>query len=91
MRIEERFGEHVRALRRKAGLTQEELAERADLHRTYLAGIEAGARNVGLVNLVYLAKGLGVDAEALLAPFTAEQLRRLPRNHRNATRSRREK
>jgi transcriptional regulator with XRE-family HTH domain len=58
MRIEERFAEHVRELRRRAGLTQE-LAERADVHRTYLAGIEAGARNVGLVNLIYLAKGLG--------------------------------
>jgi transcriptional regulator with XRE-family HTH domain len=91
MRIEERFGQHVGELRRKAGLTQEELAERADVHRTYLAGIEAGRRNVGLVNLVYLAKGLGVDAAALVAPFTTDELRRLPRNHRNATRSRREK
>ncbi len=54
------LGASVRALRHGLGLTQEELAERAHLHRTYVADIERGARNITLHSLATLAQGLGV-------------------------------
>jgi CheY-like chemotaxis protein len=49
------------------GISQEMLAERADLHRTYLAGIEGGARNVTLRIVDKLARALGVPAATLLS------------------------
>ena len=60
------FAASVRKLRSGLGISQEELAERADLHRTYIAGIERGARNPTLLTIKKLAKGLGVSAADLL-------------------------
>jgi len=60
------FGKRVRELRLANGLSQEELAERADLHRNYVGGIERGERNLGLVNLVQLAHALSVKPAKLL-------------------------
>ena len=65
--IVSRFGASVRDLRRRRGISQEALAERADVHRTYLAGIEGGARNVTLRVVEKLAKALQVSAATLLA------------------------
>ena len=64
------FGASIRSLRFRLGLTQEELAERADLHRTYIAGIEGGARNVSLKTVDKLARALEVSIAALLSPST---------------------
>ena len=61
-----KFGRRVRELRTKAGLSQEALAELAGLHRTYIGGIERGERNVGLLNLVRLARALRVRPASLL-------------------------
>ena len=58
--VRERFGFAVRGRREALGLTQEELAHRAAIHRTYLSDIERGARNVSLINIELLAKALGV-------------------------------
>ena len=63
-----RFWASVRSLRFRLGISQEELAERADLHRTYIAGIERGARNVTLKSMDKLAKALGVSTASLLDP-----------------------
>src|SRR5947207_14659639 len=63
-----RLGASVRSLRFRLGISQEELAERADLHRTYIAGIERGARNVTLKSMDKLAKALGVSPASLLDP-----------------------
>jgi transcriptional regulator with XRE-family HTH domain len=60
------FGKRVRALRLERGLSQEKLAELADLHRNYVGGIERGERNVGLLNIVVLARALKVKPAKLL-------------------------
>jgi len=62
----QQFGRRVRELRLAAGISQEELAERANLHRTYIGGIERGERNVGILNLLRLARALRVRVSELL-------------------------
>jgi transcriptional regulator with XRE-family HTH domain len=57
--IKSLVGKSVRALREERGYSQEELAERAGLHRNYVGGIERGERNVGLENIAKLAKAFG--------------------------------
>ncbi len=64
--LQKRFGERLRDLRRERGISQEELADRAGLDRTYVSGIERGKRNVGLVNIVRLARALSVSPISLL-------------------------
>lgn len=59
------FGRALRALREARGYSQEELAERAGLHRNYVGGIERGERNVGIENIGRLAKALAVKARDL--------------------------
>lgn len=54
------FGRQVRRLREAAGMSQEVLADRAGLHRTYVSSLERGQRNVGLDNILSLANALGV-------------------------------
>lgn len=56
----ETLGRNVRSARKRAKLTQEELAELADLHPTYVGGIERGERNIGVLNLIGLARALSV-------------------------------
>ena len=53
-----RFGRAIRRLREEQEINQEEAAERCGLHRTYYSGIERGVRNVSLVNIEKVAKGL---------------------------------
>ena len=62
-----RFPEVVRQLRKARGWSQEELAERADLNRSYVGEIERGLAVPSLVTLDKLALGLEVSASALLA------------------------
>ena len=74
MPITQRLGKTVRNLRLRLGISQEELAERADLHRTYIAGIEGGGRNITLKSVDKLARALKVSVadlltEALTAPI----------------------
>lgn len=53
-----RFGRAIRRLREEQAITQEEAADRCGLHRTYYSGIERGVRNVSLVNVEKISKGL---------------------------------
>lgn len=61
------LGRAIRELRRGAGISQEGLADRSRLHRTYVGGIERGERNVSFSNLLRLANALGVRPSELLA------------------------
>jgi transcriptional regulator with XRE-family HTH domain len=56
--IRMRFGRAIRRVREQEGINQEEAAERCGLHRTYYSGVERGVRNVSLVNIEKIAKGL---------------------------------
>ncbi|WP_313152979.1 helix-turn-helix domain-containing protein [Lacrimispora sp.] len=60
------LGENVRIRRINLGYTQEQLAEKADLHRTYIGAIERGDRNVSLNNIVAIANALKVKPHELL-------------------------
>lgn len=59
------FGKNVRAHRERRGISQEQLAELAELHRTYVGAVERGERNVSLKNIVRLARALGSSAAEL--------------------------
>ncbi len=63
--IQEQFGSRVRDLRKKRGWTQEQLAEAASRHWTYIGGIERGERNITLQVVADLARALDVDIEEL--------------------------
>ena len=54
-----RFGQAVRKLRQEQKISQEELAERCNLHRTYISDIELGKRKVSLENIERIASALG--------------------------------
>lgn len=60
------LAENLRRLRTEAGLSQEELADRAGLHRTYVSSVEGGHRNLTLENIFALAKALGTTPSALV-------------------------
>ena len=66
MDICKRFGARVRALRVACGLSQEDLAQKAGLHRTYVGGIERGERNISLVNIEKLAMALDVTLDFIM-------------------------
>ena len=61
------LGRRVRQLRTGLGLTQEQLAERAELHWTHISGIERGQYNVKLSTLTQVARGLGITLSDLFA------------------------
>ena len=65
-RILIRFGENVRELRNKKGYTQEQFAEKADLHRTYIGMIERAEKNITLINIEKIAKALDINIKQLL-------------------------
>ena len=65
--IQKQFGGKIRNLRKEKGISQEELAFRSGLHRTYISDIERGARNVSLKNIEKIAKALGVKSQILFS------------------------
>lgn len=65
--IEQRFGRVVRKLRMSLGYSQEELAGRAGLHRTYVCDVEHGNRNVSLRSVEKLARALNVSTGVLFS------------------------
>lgn len=70
MNIQAAFGMRIRELRARSGISQELLAYRAKLDRTYISGVERGVRNVSLVNIEKIANALNISIEYL---FTNER------------------
>ncbi len=69
--IRERFGFAVKSRREALGLTQEDLADKAGIHRTYLSDVERGTRNLSLVNIERLAKALSWQLSELFEMIEA--------------------
>ncbi|MBD1383647.1 helix-turn-helix transcriptional regulator [Mucilaginibacter rigui] len=59
------FGERVRELRKKNGLSQDELSFKANLHRTYIGMIERAEKNITLINIEKIAAALNVTIKDL--------------------------
>lgn len=73
MDIEKKFGAVVKKWREKLRLSQDDLAQRADLHRTYISDIERGARNVSLKNVERLAEAMGISLAMLFAELSEKR------------------
>jgi len=71
--ILKQFGKQVRDLRKAQGLSQEELAEKADLHYTYIGGVERGERNLSLKSIERIASALKIDIIGLFALHLSEK------------------
>jgi len=65
--LHRRLAENVATRRRSLGISQEELADRCGLHRTYIGGIERAERNISLATLEQLASGLQTKPSDLLS------------------------
>jgi len=66
MSITKKFGAKVREARSQLGISQEELALRSDLHRTYIGSVERGERNITLINAEKIAQALETQLYELL-------------------------
>jgi transcriptional regulator with XRE-family HTH domain len=71
------LGRAIRRRREQLSLSQEALAERAGVHRTYVGGVERGERNITVVTLAKFANALKTQASTILED--AEELRSSPR------------
>lgn len=60
------FGERVREIRKEKALSQEELAHKANLHRTYIGMIERAEKNITLINIEKIANALDVNISDLI-------------------------
>lgn len=66
------LGDRLREARKRANLSQEELAHLSGLHRTYISLVERGGRNVTVLNLLSIAGVLGVDAGEIITGLFRE-------------------
>lgn len=71
--ILKQFGDRVRELRKAQGLSQEDLAEKASLHFTYVGGVERGERNLSLKSIERIASALKIDIRELFALHLSEK------------------
>jgi transcriptional regulator with XRE-family HTH domain len=72
MNPREIFGRNMRRIRIARALSQEALAEKAGLHRTYIGSIERGERNVSLDNIVIIARALNTPIEDFFRGITID-------------------
>lgn len=73
MDVRKKLGSNVQRLRREKGLSQEDLADLAGLHRTYVSGVERGVRNPTLTVIDRLARALGVEMAVVVESETDPQ------------------
>lgn len=64
--IQKLVGQRIQSLRLEKKLSQEKLALRINMDRTYLASVEKGKRNISIINLYKIASGLNITLEELL-------------------------
>jgi transcriptional regulator with XRE-family HTH domain len=67
------FGDAVRVRRKERGLSQEAFADEIPLYRSYVADVERGARNLGLVNARRVARALAIPLSQLIADAETRQ------------------
>lgn len=67
--IEQQVGIRIKELRNKIGISQEELGFRSGVHRTYIASLEVGKRNVSIVTLYKIVKALDVSLGCFFEPL----------------------
>ena len=67
MDVKQKFWLRIKEIRKEQNLSQEKLAEKAKLHRTYIWMIERGERNITIENIEKLAKALGVTMQDLFS------------------------
>ncbi|MCF5893131.1 helix-turn-helix domain-containing protein [Aeromonas veronii] len=65
-KVREQFGKNLKNYRQSMGISQEALAEKASLHRTYIGSAERGERNISLENIVKIANALDISPSTLL-------------------------
>ena len=70
--VQAAFGRRVRILRKREGLSQERLALRCGLDRTYVGGVERGERNISIVNIEKIARALGLSLRDLFDDETTD-------------------
>jgi len=68
MSIQSRVSRNIQRIRREKDLSQEEVAHRADIHQTYLSGVETGKRNASILVVERIANPLGVDVSEIFKP-----------------------
>ena len=76
MDVRRRVGLNLKRFRRELGLSQEEFAFKAGLHRTYISGVERGVRNPTILVLEEIALALGVPSAKLLEDVPRKRARR---------------
>ena len=64
--IKKKFGENMKFHRQEQRLSQEELADKCSLHRTYISSVERGERNISLENIVLISRALNITPVELL-------------------------
>ena len=65
-RVQAAFGKALKRFRASLGVSQEQLAERAELHRTYVGDVERGERNISLLNIAKIADALRIKPSKLV-------------------------
>ena len=65
MKLLQDIGQKIKSNREIIGMSQEELAHRSNIHRTYLSNIECGKRNFSITVLMQIAKALGIEIKDL--------------------------
>ena len=63
--ITKEFGQRIKLLRNDMGISQEKFALSINMDRTYYASVESGKRNISIINIEKIAKGLNVTLEEL--------------------------
>lgn len=73
----ELFGQLVKELRTKRGLSQEKLAQAANLTTSFVSGVERGVKTPSLTSILKIARGLNLSPSELFSGFTADVMRKL--------------